>query len=118
MGRSHTIVCIGETEQNENGEAELFFANSSLEVLQIIKKHPEVKYWTAQTKVGQTILKLGIYEFEYVRTSEDFVKNCKIKTIPCVCKNGCFICNYSGITTKKHLKGFQDWQIERAKNGD
>ena len=38
--------------------------------------------------------------------------------ITCVCGGrGCFICNQSGITTKRHINGFQVWQIESARNG-
>lgn len=116
MGHSRTINCIGETEPDANGIAEMAYANTALEVLQEIKKNPAIKFWHAQTKTGDRILKLEHDGDDWIRKSDDFVKLSRVKTIPCVCKNGCFICNYSGITTAKQLAGYQDWQIEMARD--
>jgi hypothetical protein len=110
MGKTQTIHCIGEAH---NGH--LWYAMNKLEIAQARikaqKENEHITHWYAQTQTGCKILGTD--------TIYDIIEDAalpKIKgIIPCVCKNGCFICQGTKITTKKWLNGFRAWQIERAK---
>jgi hypothetical protein len=110
MGHSQTIHCIGEAE---NGH--LWYAMNKLEIAQARikakKENEKIIQWYAQTKTGCRILGT-----DSIYTIVDDMALPKITgIIPCVCKNGCFICRGTKITTKKWINGFRDWQIELAK---
>lgn len=100
MGSSHTYHVIGVGQERE-GKASLYPAMSHLEMVQQAKKAErngdKIVDWYWQTQTGRKMLE----------------RPAKIKTVVCPkCSGfGCGICNVSGITTKRWLSGFQDWQL-------
>jgi hypothetical protein len=117
MGTSRIYHCIGYGPEEKRGENNRRFrivypAMNRLEIMQETikanKRCETVEYWIAQTMKGKQILGGEIVMANRVP---------KPKYINCVCKDGCFICRQSGVTTLKWLKGFQDWQIEMARTG-
>jgi len=116
MGHSRTCNLIGVAEVDENRE-NLFTAMTLLEVQQEIRKAAKngekITYWYAQTKTGLKILKLRRYD-EVVKTGD--LPQARGTIVCSVCDaQGCSVCNYSGITTKRNISGYADWQIEEMK---
>ena len=121
MGRSITINCIGETEIKE-GKSSIYTAMNRLEVeqenIKAVRRRNPILWWYAQTKTGEKILGISSEINRWTVTPEELSK---IKTVPCpkcshLDKPGCGICNFSGITTKRHLKGYREWQLEPLNN--
>ncbi len=75
-----------------------------------------IQRWYAQTRTGLKILGIAgdYYEYEIIDASK--IKRTK-RVITCyICNgHGCFICNDSGITTRKHIEGYRGWQQEDAR---
>jgi len=115
MGYSQTINLIGCSKSDETGRQQICYAMTKLDMLQEMlkmeKRKTPIVEWYAQTKTGAKMLGKNIYPWDIVK--HDSV-NIKIKTVPCpACRTkGCQICNWSGITTKRHLSGYQDWQLK------
>jgi len=126
MGKSYTINCIGygpEKSEIRNGEKcitqRMHYAHTKLEIAQEIRKSAKrgeiIEYWGAQTKAGWNMI--GTTPGWPTKTEDIKLP----KTVACPrCSHlgyddeGCGICNFSGITTKKWLSGFRDWQLKRV----
>lgn len=100
MGSTNTYHVIGVGEERE-GKSHLYPAMTHLDMAQQAKKAErdgdKIVDWYWQTQTGKRMLE----------------RPAKIKTVVCPkCSGfGCGICNVSGITTKRWLAGFQDWQL-------
>ena len=118
MGRSRTYHVIGHTTAEETSDGTmreyLYPAMNRLEMeqktIQAIKDGKEIVIWWAQTRTGERIL--GGHGDVLARhiTAPKGIIGC-----PRCNSEGCFVCNYSGITTKKWVSGFQAWQLEPDK---
>ena len=101
MGSTHTYNVIGVGEERED-RSSLYPAMSHLDMQQQAEKAKrrgdKIVDWYWQTQTGRKMLERRV----------------KVKTVVCpTCKgSGCRICNFSGITTKRWLAGFQDWQLK------
>jgi hypothetical protein len=108
MGHSRTISLVGWSEMKDMRQDTLAYAESLLDMYQATIKNKQLILWQPQTRKGEALLE----KWEACGGKPKGL-------VKCICKreNGCFICNGSGITTRKHIQGFQDWQIEMAKAG-
>ena len=116
MGRSFTYHCVGYGPETMNGEytrRTVYTAMNRLDIeqetIRANRRGESIVLWTAQTKTGERII--GGQEVH-----ADLIPHAG--SIPCVCSSGCFICKGTGRTTRNWLKGFQVWQVERAKRGE
>lgn len=123
MGRSEIIHCIGVRHiYNEQGEQIgnfEYYAMSRLEIMQETIKQSRKGYqidgWYYQTKTGARILGCNQSDpFDWCKKTKDVPKAKGI--VPCICNRdtGCFICNNSGITTKRIINQYRPWQHELA----
>ena len=88
MGRSYTYHVVTADIGPVHG------AMNGLEMAQLEKRFGK-REWMAQTVTGERILAAA-----------------PTRTIRCVCPNGCPACQFSTITTRRWLNGYQAWQLE------
>jgi hypothetical protein len=109
MGRSFTYHVIGYSRP-EGAREYVYPAMNRLEMEQetrkaFIRDGRVIVRWEAQTRTGTRIL--GGKEIIPATDAP------KVKTVQCpkCTGTGCSICNFSGITTARWLKGFRAWQL-------
>ena len=109
MGRSFTYHVIGYSRP-EGAREYVYPAMNRLEMEQetrkaFIRDGRVILRWEAQTRTGERILGgKPIIPATLAQT---------VKTVQCpkCAGKGCSICNFSGITTTRWLRGFQAWQL-------
>jgi hypothetical protein len=113
MGQSRAYHVVGRTEIIGDLYREVG-AMSRLEVMQQAERcrrdGTPITRWMAQTQTGCAIIGANGTWREV-----DPAKVPTIRTVICPrCGGaGCGICNFAGFTTRAHLRGYQDWQLDR-----
>lgn len=118
MGSGKTYHVVGLGRELQQGRP-LYPAHTKLEIVQAIQKArrftDEIEFWYAQTPRGCEWLNTPV-PGTWI-TTPVWVQRFKVIACP-VCGHrtekdrGCGICNGSGITTTRNLKGYQPWQLK------
>ncbi len=118
MGKSRSINLIGLGRENNKGVRPCYPANNRLEMRQMLRKAvlagDKIEWWYAQTQTGCRSLKVADVG-EWTPTPL-YVMDAPVVLCP-VCgdfpeeKQGCGVCNFSGITSRAWLRKYQPWQL-------
>ena len=116
MGRSYTYNVFGLSEvhtdkRNPDKHSDVYPCTTKLDMVRARKQADErgqpMISWQSQTEQGREMLGDSYQLDKNLNLSN-------IKTIECPkCKgNGCGICNFSGIITKREFGNYMPWQLE------